>query len=54
MRSFFVYLKESLRTDSVARPFLALSPLSIVKVDVSEISNRLPDYPTLKNNSHEA
>ena len=40
--------------DSAVRPFLASSPLSIVKVDVSKISNRLPDYPTLKNNSHEA
>ena len=27
---------------------LASSPLSIVKVDVSKISNRLPDYPSLK------
>ena len=42
------------RQDSAVRPFLASSPLPIVKVDVSKISNRLPDYPTLKNNSHEA
>ena len=42
------------RQDSVLRPFLASSPLSVAKVDVSEISNRLPDYFTLKNNSHEA
>ena len=44
------------RQGSVVRPFLASSPLSIVKIDVSEISNisRLPDYPTLKNDSHEA
>ena len=42
------------RQDSAVRPFLASSPLLIVKVDVSKISNRRPDYPTLKNNSHEA
>ena len=40
-------------SNSAARPFLASSPLSIVKVDVSKISNRLPDYPTLKKNSLE-
>ena len=43
------------RQDSVVtRPCLASSPLLIVKVDVSEISNRLPGNPTLKKNSHEA
>ena len=42
------------RQNSAIPPFLASSPLSIVKVDVSKISNRLPDYSTLKNNSHEA
>ena len=36
------------RQDSEVRPFLASSPLSIAKADVSEISNRLPDYLTLK------
>ena len=42
------------RQDSVLRPFLTSPPLSVAKADVSEITNRLPDYFTLKNNSHEA
>ena len=42
MRFSFVYLEEW-RQDSAVRPFLASSRLSIVKVDVSKISNRLPD-----------
>ena len=48
----FVYLEENVRIPYYV-PSSFRHPLPIVKVDVSEISNRLPDYPTLKNNSHE-
>ena len=42
------------RQGSVVRPFLASSKLSIVKIDVSEISKPPTRLPTLKNDSHEA
>ena len=35
-------------------PFPASSPMSIVKIDVLKSVSRLPHYPTLKNDSHEA
>ena len=44
-RSSFVYLEESVRVPSFVDPFPASSPLSIVRIDVSEISKpptRLP------------
>ena len=53
MRFSFVYLEENVRIPYYVPSRLASSPLSIAKVDVSENSNRLPDYPALKNNSHE-
>ena len=41
------------RQGFVVRPFPVSSPLSIVKIDVSEIS-KPPTRPILKNDSHEA
>ena len=52
--ALLLYLFGGELKDSLERPFLASSPLSIVKVDVSEINNCVSDYPTLKNNSHGA
>ena len=54
LKAFLLCLFGGERQGSVVRPFLTSSPLSIGRLMFLKSVSRLPDYPTLKNDSHEA